>query len=160
MPRRPIPSSTKTASALEDALFPRRGPLGAEAAEFATLVQDRQRLGRSVDEKIERSVVETERSEVPQVRVRSLDANLGIPPCRVFKRSPRTKAYRAPRLQGCGTRPAERFSRHLPSTRHQTDCQYVLPHFCVSSLLSVSHSRFCPAGDASFFASARATGSN
>ena len=33
----------------QDALFSRRRPLGVEAAEFATLVQDRQRLGRPVD---------------------------------------------------------------------------------------------------------------
>src|SRR5690349_4672432 len=41
---------------VEDALFPRRGPLGDEAAEFATLVQDGQRLGRPVDEEVERRV--------------------------------------------------------------------------------------------------------
>ena len=36
--------------AVEDALLPRRRPLGAEAAELAALVQDGQRLGRPVDE--------------------------------------------------------------------------------------------------------------
>ena len=38
--------------ALEDAVLPRRRPLGAEAAEFAALVEDGQRLGRSVDEEV------------------------------------------------------------------------------------------------------------
>src|SRR6266404_6616820 len=41
--------------AVEDALFPRRRPLGAEAAEFAALVQDGQRLGGSVDEEVRRA---------------------------------------------------------------------------------------------------------
>src|SRR5580658_6368601 len=35
---------------VKDALFPRRRPLGDEAAEFAALVQDRERLGGSMDE--------------------------------------------------------------------------------------------------------------
>src|SRR5580658_1775155 len=35
---------------VKDALFPRRRPLGAEAAEFAALVQNRERLGGSMDE--------------------------------------------------------------------------------------------------------------
>ena len=35
---------------VEDAVLPRRRPLGAEAAEFAALVQDGERLGRPVDE--------------------------------------------------------------------------------------------------------------
>src|SRR6266403_5671228 len=35
--------------AVQDALLSRRRPLGAEAAEFAALVQDSQRLGGSVD---------------------------------------------------------------------------------------------------------------
>ncbi len=35
----------------QDALLPRRRPLGSQAAELAPLVQDRQRLGRSVDER-------------------------------------------------------------------------------------------------------------
>ena len=38
--------------AVEDALLPRRRPLGAEAAEFAALVQDGQRLGGPVDEEV------------------------------------------------------------------------------------------------------------
>src|SRR5271163_2987666 len=35
---------------VEDALLPRRGPLGAQTAKLPALVQDRQRLGRSVHE--------------------------------------------------------------------------------------------------------------
>ena len=38
--------------AVEDAVLPRRGPLGAEAAEFAALVQDGERLGGPVDEEV------------------------------------------------------------------------------------------------------------
>ena len=38
--------------AVEDALLPRRRPLGAEAAELAALVEDGQRLGGSVDEEV------------------------------------------------------------------------------------------------------------
>src|SRR5215469_969192 len=45
---------------VKDALLPGRGPLGAEAAKFTALVQDCQRLGRSVDEEIERSIVEAD----------------------------------------------------------------------------------------------------
>src|SRR5271154_1293904 len=37
--------------ALEDALLPRRRPLGAEATELAALVQNRERLGRSMDKR-------------------------------------------------------------------------------------------------------------
>src|SRR5437868_13409022 len=37
-------------SSVKNAVFPRRRPLGAEAAEFAALVQDGERLGRSVGE--------------------------------------------------------------------------------------------------------------
>ncbi len=33
-------------------VFPRRRPLGAQAAELAALVQDRERLGGSVDEEV------------------------------------------------------------------------------------------------------------
>ena len=40
--------------AVQDALLPRRRPLGAEAAELATLVEDGQRLGGSVDEEVVR----------------------------------------------------------------------------------------------------------
>src|SRR5260370_27338650 len=38
--------------ALEDALLPRRRPLVAEAAELRTLVEDGQRLVRSLDEEV------------------------------------------------------------------------------------------------------------
>src|ERR1700733_1303265 len=38
--------------AVKDALLSRRRPLGAEAAEFSTLVQNRERLGRSMDEEV------------------------------------------------------------------------------------------------------------
>ncbi len=34
--------------AVEDVVFPRRASLGAQAAEFAAVVPDRERLGRSV----------------------------------------------------------------------------------------------------------------
>ena len=40
----------------QDALLPRRRPLGAEAAELAALVQNRQRLGRPVDKASSSSV--------------------------------------------------------------------------------------------------------
>src|ERR1700756_5551721 len=38
--------------AVEDAVFPRRRPLGAEATEFAAVVSDGKRLGGPVDEEV------------------------------------------------------------------------------------------------------------
>ena len=44
--------SATTEGAIKDALLPRRGALGSEAAEQPALVQDRRRVGGSMDTKV------------------------------------------------------------------------------------------------------------